>query len=198
MLFRSFAKRRIEELIDTREPQLLAGIVNDFRVINGQRGKLGLFKLDDKSGEIDARVDEALMNANKALFKEDELVIVMGKIQPDRFSGGVQLTVTQVWSLEQARCRFGKFFDVTLNLKTGADLPAVGKVLKEFPAKRILTDQGEVLQGLAVRFTLLFDDFVAPRKIQIDDKAFFPSDAALASWRAQASAGLADIVYESA
>ena len=195
---RRFAKRRIEELIDTREPQLLAGIVNDFRVINGQRGKLGLFRLDDKSGEIDARVDEALMNANKALFKEDELVIVMGKLQPDRFSGGVQLTVTQVWSLEQARCRFGKYFDVTVNLKAGANQPAVDKVLKEFPARRQMTDQGEVLQGLAVRFTLLFDDFVAPKKVQIDDKAFFPSDAALASWRAQAESGLADIVYESA
>jgi DNA polymerase III subunit alpha len=195
---RRFAKRRIEELIDTREPQLLAGIVNDFRVINGQRGKLGLFKLDDKSGEIDARVDEALMNANKALFKEDELIIVMGKIQPDRFSGGVQLTVTQVWSLEQARCRFGKYFDVTVNLKTGANQPAVDKVLKEFPARRQMTEQGEVVQGLAVRFTLLFDDFVAPKKVQIDEKAFFPSDAALASWRAQAQSGLADIVYESA
>ena len=195
---RRFAKRRIEELIDTREPQLLAGIVNDFRVINGQRGKLGLFKLDDKSGEIDARVDEALMNANKALFKEDELIIVMGKIQPDRFSGGVQLTVTQVWSLEQARCRFGKYFDVTVNLKTGTNQPAVDKVLKEFPARRQMTEQGEVMQGLAVRFTLLFDDFVAPKKVQIDEKAFFPSDAALASWRAHAEAGLADIVYENA
>ncbi len=195
---RRFAKRRIEELIDTREPQLLAGIVNDFRVINGQRGKLGLFKLDDKSGEIDARVDEALMNANKALFKEDELIIVMGKLQPDRFSGGVQLTVTQVWSLEQARCRFGKYFDVTVNLKTGANQLAVDKVLKEFPARRQMTDQGEVMQGLAVRFTLLFDDFVAPKKVLIDEKAFFPSDAALVSWRAQAESGLADIVYEGA
>ena len=33
---------------------------------------------------------------------------VMGKQQPDRFSGGTQLTVTQIWSLDQARCRFGK------------------------------------------------------------------------------------------
>ena len=195
---RRFAKRRIEELIDTREPQLLAGIVNDFRVINGQRGKLGLFKLDDKSGEIDARVDDALMNANKALFKEDELVIVMGKLQPDRFSGGVQLTVTQVWSLEQARCRFGKYFDVTVNLKAGANQPAVDKVLKEFPPRRQMTKEGEVLQGLPVRFTLLFDDFVAPKKVQIDEKAFFPTDAALASFRAHAEAGLAQIVYENA
>jgi DNA polymerase-3 subunit alpha len=52
---RRFVKREIDELIDSREPQLLAGIVSDFRVINGQRGKLALFKLDDKSATIDAR-----------------------------------------------------------------------------------------------------------------------------------------------
>ena len=59
---RRFAKRQIDDLMDTREPQLLAGIVTDFRVINGQRGKLALFKLDDKSGVIEARADEALIN----------------------------------------------------------------------------------------------------------------------------------------
>ena len=48
---RRFARRQIDDLIDTREPQLLAGIVSDFRVINGQRGKLALFKLDDKSAD---------------------------------------------------------------------------------------------------------------------------------------------------
>ncbi|HEY5582343.1 MAG TPA: DNA polymerase III subunit alpha, partial [Rhodoferax sp.] len=106
---RLFAKRQIDDLIDIREPQLLAGIINDFRVINGQRGKLALFKLDDKSGVIEARADEALINAHKNLLKDDELVIVMGQLKPDRFSGGMQLTVTQVWDLEQARCRFGKF-----------------------------------------------------------------------------------------
>jgi DNA polymerase III alpha subunit len=106
---RRFVKRQIDDLIDSREPQLLAGIVSDFRVINGQRGKLALFKLDDKSAVIDARADEALINANRNLLKEDELIIVMGKLQPDRFSGGLQLTVNQVWDLATARCRFGKY-----------------------------------------------------------------------------------------
>jgi putative phosphonate transport system ATP-binding protein len=69
---------------------LLAGIVNDLRVINGQRGKLALFKLDDKSGMIEARADEGLINAHKQWFKEDALVIAMGKVQADRFSGGMQ------------------------------------------------------------------------------------------------------------
>jgi DNA polymerase-3 subunit alpha len=90
---RRFAKREIAQLLDTREPQLLAGIVTDFRIINGQRGKLGLFKLDDKSGVIDARAEESLLNTHKVLLKDDELVVVMGKVQTDRFSGGLQMTV---------------------------------------------------------------------------------------------------------
>ena len=43
---RRFVRTQIDELLDSREPQVLAGIISDFRVINGQRGKLGLFKLD--------------------------------------------------------------------------------------------------------------------------------------------------------
>ena len=199
---RRFAKRQIEELIDTREPQLLAGIVSDFRVINGQRGKLALFKLDDKSGVIDARVDEALMNANKNLLKEDELIIVMGKLQPDRFSGGMQLTVNQIWDLDQARCRFGKFLRVAVNGK----VPDVARLVKEFPARREMTEQGELVRGLAVRLAVkrlgdnAADDSAvigASAELQLGESArFFPSDAALASWRAQADAGQAQIIYE--
>jgi DNA polymerase-3 subunit alpha len=66
---RQFVRRPLEELKDSREPQLLAGIVTDFRIINGQRGKLALFKIDDKSGVIDARADEALINANRQPFQ---------------------------------------------------------------------------------------------------------------------------------
>jgi DNA polymerase-3 subunit alpha len=74
-----------------------------------------LFKLDDKSAQIDATVDDALMQANKNLFKDDELIIVMGVIQQDRFSGGAnRLKVNQVWDLPSARCRFGKHLLLSL------------------------------------------------------------------------------------
>ena len=208
---RRFAKRQIEELLDTREPQLLAGIVTDLRVINGQRGKLALFKLDDKSGVIEARADEALINAHRSLLKDDELIIVMGKQQLDRFSGGMQLTVTQIWDLEQARCRFGKFLRVAVNGKA----PDVARLVKEFPARREMTEQGELVRGLPVRLAVhrpgnpaqaaggtenpneaeVTDGAMA--ELQLGDAArFFPSDAALAGWRAQADQGKSAIVYE--
>ncbi len=188
---RRFARRQIDDLIDNREPQLLAGIVSDFRVINGQRGKLALFKLDDKSGTLDARADEALINANRNLLKEDELVIVMGKVQPDRFSGGLQLTVTQVWDLATARCRFGKFLRVAVN----GHAPDIQRLVREFPPRREVSEQGELLRGLNVRLALQRPDAIA--EVQLGEEAkFFPSDAALASWSAQADRGQAQVVYD--
>jgi DNA polymerase-3 subunit alpha len=205
---RRFAKRSIEDVLDTREPQLLAGIVTDLRVINGQRGKLGLFRLSDKSATIEARADEALLNANKDLLKDDELIIAMGKAQPDRFSGGMQFTIQQIWSLEQARCRFGKYLRVEVNGKA----PDVARMLKEFPAKREMSDQGELVRGLAIRLQVrrLADASMqnsvpadtttcngAMAELHLgDDARFFPSDAALAGWRAQANQGNAAIAYD--
>ena len=216
MEVRRFAKRPIEELIDTREPQLLAGIVTDFRVINGQRGKLALFKLDDKSAMIDARAEEELISANKHLFKDDELIIVMGKVRDDRFSGGKQLTITQVWDLEQARCRFGKYLRVTVGADSIGDLD-VARLVREFPARREVTELGELMRGLAVRLAVqrvvntasqpgaeepLAADPVAAcsgalAELHLGENAkFYPSDAALAGWRAQAEAGKAVIAYD--
>ena len=205
---RRFVKRQVDELLDTREPQLLAGIITDFRVINGQRGKLALFKLDDKSGVIEARADEALINAHRSLLKDDELIIVMGKQQLDRFSGGMQLTVTQIWDLDQARCRFGKFLRVAVNGKA----PDIARLVKEFPARREMTEQGELVRGLPVRLAVhrprppvdgshdadgTHGAAGAVAELQLGDAArFFPSDAALAGWRAQADQGTSAIVYD--
>ena len=196
---RRFAKRPIAELIDTREPQLVAGIITDFRVINGQRGKLALFKLDDGSGMIEARADEAPITAHKDLLKDDELIIAMGKQQPDRFSGGMQLTITQLWNLEQARCRFGKYLRVTTRTDSQGPPLDVARLVKAHPAKKEVTEQGDLWRGLSVRLLLDcgVDSGRATAELQLDERAkFYPSNAALASWWAQAAPGTAEIVYE--
>jgi DNA polymerase-3 subunit alpha len=192
---RLFAKRKIDDLIDSREPQLLAGIVSDLRIINGQRGKLAIFKLDDKSAVMEATADEAMINANRHLLKDDELVIVMAKMQADRFSGGYRLSIQQVWDLPSARCRFGKFLRVAVNGRA----PEVAKLVKAFPPQREVTEQGELFRGLTVRLKLerKADNVAASAELSLGEQAkFFPSDAALSSWIAQADQGKAEIVYE--
>ncbi len=188
---RQIARRRIADLIDSREPQLLAGIVGDLRVVNGQRGRVAIFKIDDKTEVLEAVANEELLNAHRELLKDDELIIVQGKVQPDRFSGGLRLNVTQVWDLAGARCRFGKYLRVDVN----GSVPPVAEVLRDFPSRRVATEQGDLPQGLTVRLKLHRDR--ASGEIDLGDAArFYPTDAALERWRAGASQGKAEVIYE--
>ena len=200
---RRFAKRPIEEVLETREPQVLAGIISGFRVINGNRGRVGIFSLDDKSAAIEATADENLLTTCRNLLVDDTLVIVSGRLQPGRNGFAARFVVQQMWSLEQARCRFGKFLRVAVQLDPQQRPPDVSAMLREFPAEREQSEQGELVRGLSVRLQLqcLTPDAEglagASTELHLGEAAkFFPSDAALASWRAQAYQGKAAIVYE--
>ncbi|MBA2722211.1 MAG: DNA polymerase III subunit alpha [Methylibium sp.] len=186
---RRFCKRRIDDLLDSREPQLLAGIVTELRVVNGQRGRVAIFKLDDKSDQIEAVVAEDLLSANRELLAEDELVIVQGRVQPDRFSGGVRLNVQQLWSLAAARCKFARFLRVAVN----GSAPGLSELLREFPPRSVRTEQGSLTEGLAVR--LLLQRHSIQGEVDLGDEGrFFPSDAALARWKS--SAVQAVVIYD--
>ena len=116
---RRFSKRAIADLVDSREPQVVVGIVTDLRVINGQRGRVGIFKLDDGTEQVEAVVNEELLDASRELLKEDELLIAQGKLQPDRFSGGLRLNANALWDLPAARARFGRYLSVQINGEIG-------------------------------------------------------------------------------
>jgi DNA polymerase-3 subunit alpha len=154
---------------------------------------VAIFKLDDKTESIEAVVNEELLNANPELLREDELVIAQGKVQNDRFSGGLRYNISQVWSLADARCRFGRYLKATI--KTAA-LPPLDALLQAHPARMELTEQGELPRGLTVR--LLLNGGGVEGEIELGDAArFFPSDEALALW-AQHTQGDARIVYSGA
>ena len=198
---RQFVKLKVDDLMESREPRTVAGIVCDMRVIHGQRGKLAIFKIDDKSGVIEATADEALLNANKLILKDDELLIFEGKVQPDRFSGGLRMQVNRIWDIPAARAKFGRYLKVAVNGKA----PDLERMVREFPPKKEETEQGTLLRGLPVRYAVWRDardaldgqeNLQATAEIELGERArFFPSDAALASWIAQAHAGDAQIVY---
>jgi DNA polymerase-3 subunit alpha len=191
---RQFAKRKIEDLSDSRDQQMLAAILSDLRVINGNRGKLIIFKLDDKTDVLEASVDEATFNANRNLLKDDELVIVQGTLQGASERFGRRFKVTQVWDLETARCKFGRYLRVAVDLEKGQS-PDIARLVKDFPPRREMSEQGELLRGLPVRLSLRREG--ASAELHLGESAkFFPSDAALASWSAQADQRLASIVYE--
>jgi DNA polymerase-3 subunit alpha len=188
---RRFCKRRIADLMDSREPQVLCGIVTDLRVVNGQRGRVGIFKLDDKTEAIEAVVNEELLDAHRESLRDDELLVLTGKVQPDRFSGGLRLNVTQVLDLAGARSRFGRY----LSVKAEGSAPPVAELVKQWPARRVSTEHGDLLQGLGVRVRVKASGGATAELDLGDTGRFWPTDDALARWK-QLVSQPAEIVYD--
>ncbi len=140
-------------------------------------------------------MDETIFNTHRNLLKDDELVIVQGTLQGASERFGRRFKVTQAWDLETARCKFGKYLRVAVN----GTAPDISRMVKDFPPRTEMTEQGELKRGLPVRLSLRQGNGLqgASAELQLGDAArFFPTDAALASWMAQADNGLASIVYE--
>jgi DNA polymerase-3 subunit alpha len=194
---RRIAKQRIGDLKDSREPQTVAGIISELRIINGQRGRVAIFKLDDKSDMIEAVANQDTLDANKDLLKDDELVIIQGKVQTDRFSGGLRLNVQQVMSLAAARCRYARFVRVVAK---DQKLP-VADLLREFPARRVEAPQPDLpdsVQGLPIRVVVerRSGDLAARGELELGDAArVYPSDQAIARFKELVPDGQAMVVY---
>ncbi len=188
---RKFCKRRIADLIDSREPQILCGIVSDLRIINGQRGRVAIFKVDDKTEAIEAVANEELLDANRDALRDDELLVVQGKVQPDRFSGGLRLNVTQVWDLAAARARFGRY----LAVQADGNIGPLTELVKQWPARRSTTEHGESIHGLGVRVKVRTGGAAAELDLG-DQGRFWPSDDALARWKQIMPTQSPQVVYD--
>ncbi|MBI5927616.1 MAG: DNA polymerase III subunit alpha, partial [Aquabacterium sp.] len=194
---RRFARQRIGDLKDSRDPQVVSGIISELRIINGTRGRVAIFKLDDKSDVIEAVANQDTLDANKDLLKDDELVIIQGKVQTDRFSGGLRLNVQQVFSLAAARCRYARFVRVQAK---DQKFP-IADVLREFPARRIEAPQPDLpdtVQGLPVRVIIERRtlDIAARAEMELGDAArVYPSDQAMQRFKELMPEAQATVVY---
>jgi DNA polymerase-3 subunit alpha len=187
---RQFVRRPIADISDSRDPQMLAGIVSDLRIVNGQRGRVAIFKLDDRSGSIETVVSEDLLGSATELLKDDELLVIQGKVQPDRFSGGLRFNALQLWDLPSARSRHARHLQITVR----GELPPIEQLLAEFPARVVPDPTGERTLGVPIRLRLLRATAIGDLDLGPTSR-FHPSDTALARWAAVAPAG-AQLVYE--
>jgi DNA polymerase-3 subunit alpha len=117
---RQFARTPLAELVDSREPVLIAGIVSGVRLVQSQRGRIAIVTLEDRSGALEAVIGETLLDGVRDLLRDDALLVLRGKAQTDRFNGGLRFNADAVWTLEQARARLGKHIRLALNGSSSA------------------------------------------------------------------------------
>ncbi|WP_200822209.1 DNA polymerase III subunit alpha [Caballeronia terrestris] len=124
---RRFVRQKIGELKEGRD-KLVAGVITMMRTQMTQRGKMLIVNLDDGTGQCEVTVFNEQFEANKALFKEDELLVVQGQARNDAFTGGIRFTVESAMDLERARSRYAQA--VKLEMNGNADALRLKRVLE--------------------------------------------------------------------
>jgi len=104
---RRFAKTKLKDLEPSRDPRMLCGVITGVRTQLTQRGKILIVTLDDKTSVVEVTIYNELLEANKNIFREDEFLLVVGKVSEDRFNGGLRITAEKAFDIAAARIQYG-------------------------------------------------------------------------------------------
>jgi len=117
----SFVRKSLAQIEAQREPALLAGIVLSTRTQMTRRGKMAIITLDDATAQLEVSVYNELFETARAKIREDELLLVEGKVTRDDFSGGLRVVADKLMTLGEARGRFAKELALSMNGHSNAE-----------------------------------------------------------------------------
>ncbi len=112
---RQIAKTRLVDVQPRNEPQLLAGIVSQFRTAMTRRGKLIIVELDDGTAKLELTVFNELYEQHRELLKPDELLVISGKAREDQFSGGMRVGAEKIFGLADLRRAYARSLKLSMN-----------------------------------------------------------------------------------
>jgi DNA polymerase III subunit alpha len=193
-------KQPLGKLAARRESVLLAGLVTQLRTQATRRGKMGFVTLDDGTAQIEVSVFNELFEAHRLKLKEDEVLIVEGKVSEDGYTGGLRVVADQLLDLDTVRSRFAKELRLSCNGgSNGSDGQRLLALLKPYVNGNtaVTVDyqnecaRGELELGLAWKVTLgehlltALRDWLAPENVDI---VWDPPPPAAPVYRANQSA----------
>ncbi|MDD5366483.1 MAG: DNA polymerase III subunit alpha [Gallionellaceae bacterium] len=124
--------RTLSQVAPQSRPQLMAGVVMEVRTQMTRRGKMAFVQLDDGSARLDVAVYNEQFETYRNLLKEDNLLVVYGKVSHDDYSGGLRVSADDIYGLEQARNRFANRLCIRVDGQASAE--KLGRILTPFLA----------------------------------------------------------------
>jgi DNA polymerase-3 subunit alpha len=118
-----FVRKPLAALEVRKETQFLAGLVVGVRSKITARGKMVFIQIDDGTSALEVSVFNELLAAERAKIREDEVLIVEGRVQRDDFAGEgrVKIVAERLLTLAEARGRFARHLRLSLNGQASAN-----------------------------------------------------------------------------
>ncbi|MDH5207027.1 MAG: DNA polymerase III subunit alpha [Burkholderiaceae bacterium] len=102
---RRLAPTPLADVRQARDLVKLAGIIVAARSQNTRRGRMGVVVLDDGTAQLELMVFSELYDRKRALLKEDQLLIVVGKVRYDEFAQRLSISAEDLMDLTEARAK---------------------------------------------------------------------------------------------
>jgi DNA polymerase-3 subunit alpha len=116
----TFVHTSLASLKPQDQPQLIAGVVMGVRIRMTQRGKMAIVTLDDAQSRAEVVVNNELLTQNAHLIKEDQLLVIEGRVSNDDFSGGVRVNVRKIYDIAAARSAYANMLKISCNGQSDA------------------------------------------------------------------------------
>jgi len=153
---RRFVRTKLADLQPAPQPVWIAGVVAAQRTMMTRRGKMVFVTLDDGSAAVEVSVFNELYDAHRRIIRDDELLVVLGKVSRDDYTGGQRVVAERVLDLVGARQEFARRLRIRLNgIADGAALRgaigpfAVGE-RQDVPAVPVVVEYGNAEAVCAV------------------------------------------------
>jgi DNA polymerase-3 subunit alpha len=115
-----FVHGTLADLSPQKQPKLIAGVVMGVRVRMTQRGKMAIVTLDDAVARVDVVVGGELLAESAHLIKEDQLLVIEGRISHDDFSGGNRVNANKIFNMPAARSAYASMLKIACNGQSDA------------------------------------------------------------------------------
>ncbi|MEQ1669046.1 MAG: OB-fold nucleic acid binding domain-containing protein, partial [Sulfuriferula sp.] len=105
---KSLLKIRLDKLVPSPNSVLLAGVIVSMRTQVTRRGKMAFIMLDDGTATVEVPIFNEMFERHRDSLKEDQLLLVEGKVSKDDYSGGLRINVDKLFDVTSARTRYAK------------------------------------------------------------------------------------------
>ena len=107
----------------------ICGLVSGIRRVMTKRGKkLAIIGIEDATGNLDVVAFSELFEVQQAQIQAGNMLVVEGELSQDDYTGGVKMTASALYQMEEARSRYAKCLALTLTAADHAILPALHSI----------------------------------------------------------------------
>ncbi|MCX7627676.1 MAG: OB-fold nucleic acid binding domain-containing protein, partial [Methylophilaceae bacterium] len=116
----SFVHTELATLAPSDQPQLLAGVIVAVRSKITVRGKMIFVTLDDGTAQVEVAMGHEVWSSQQSLLKEDQVLVVEGKVSNDDYTGGLRVSARKVFDIAGARTAHARALKLFCNGQANA------------------------------------------------------------------------------